>query len=142
MKTLTIFLLLLGVSATTFSQETVPSPALTKNDYLKKSKTQNTVGWVLVGAGAGLIAVSFATTNLDDFGDSIFYGDDSGLNTGAALFVSGVVVAVSSIPLFIAAGKNKRKAMSISFKLQPVPHMTKTYLTNFKTPSLTLKVEL
>ena len=113
-----------------------------KEHYLKKRKTQNTIGWVLAGTGAGLIVVSFATIDVNDFGDAIFNGDDSGLNTSAALFVTGCVVAVSSIPFFIAAGKNKKKAMSISFKLQSVPQLKEIYLTNFKTPSLTLKVQL
>lgn len=44
--------IMLAISAASFSQQTTnPSPVLTKQDYLQKSKTQKTVGWILLGGG-------------------------------------------------------------------------------------------
>jgi hypothetical protein len=141
MKQVIVLLLLLVISATTFSQQTDPPPSLTKQDYLKKSKSQNTAGWILAGAGTSLVVVAFATTNLSDIGDAI-NGDNSGLNTGTALFVTGGIVAISSIPLFIIAAKNKRKAMSLSLKNEPVSAPFRIDIINSTIPSFTLKLSL
>jgi hypothetical protein len=141
MKQVTTTLLLIIFSATTFSQQTDSPPTLTKQDYLKKSKSQNTAAWILAGAGTGLIVVAFATTNVSDIGDAI-NGDNSGLNSGTALFVTGAIVAVSSIPLFIIAAKNKRRAMSIAFKNEPVFTPFRIDIMNSTIPSFTLKFSL
>ena len=141
MKQVTIIFLMLVLSASTFSQQTDPSQTLTKQDYLKKSKSQNTAAWILAGAGTGLVVIAFATTNLSDLGDAI-NGDNSGLNRGTALFVAGSIVAVSSIPLFIISAKNKRKAMSLSLKNEPTFAPFKIDIVNTTIPSFTLKINL
>ena len=49
--TLLIPILLVLFVAATGQQTPVTSPVLTKTDYLKKSKKQKNVAWVLLGGG-------------------------------------------------------------------------------------------
>jgi hypothetical protein len=111
MKKGIFLLLLLQISLSAFSQETHNS-LLTKEDYLKKSNSQNKAGWVLLGTGIGCI-VGFANTfelNLN-LGESASQND----NTLSTLFgVGGLASITGSIISFVSAGKNKRKAVSIT----------------------------
>lgn len=47
MKKIIFCSLLLVLTITTFSQQNIPSPTLTKQEYIKKSKSQKTAAWVL-----------------------------------------------------------------------------------------------
>ena len=49
MKKVVLFVVFLSIAFSTFSQQTNPSPSLTKQDYLNKSKKQKTVAWILTG---------------------------------------------------------------------------------------------
>ena len=95
MKKLIAVLLLLIFSENSFAQNTEPSPPITKADYLKKSRSNRIGGFVLLGAGAiTLISISGGNTDLSSLGILVALG-------GGAV--------IGSVPLFIAAGKNKRK---------------------------------
>ena len=52
MKKIIICCMLLIEAATTFSQQNVPLPTLTKQDYLLKSHHQKTVAWIMLGGGS------------------------------------------------------------------------------------------
>ena len=92
-------------------QTTVPSPALTKTDYLKKSKHQKTAAWIL--AGVGTLSVILGTIEVNP---------NSGENNNSSFFLAGGLVAIgASVPLFIASARNKKKGMSLSFKNNTVP---------------------
>ena len=147
MKKTIILSLLLIIATATFSQQTNPLPALTKQNYLQKSKNQKTAAWILVAGGAALIvtgAIVWANevnkrAETDPFGGLVaVYTTTSGYWIVAA----GLVAAAGSIPLFIAASKNKRKAMSLSFKKETVPHLQKNSFVNRSIPSLSLKINL
>jgi hypothetical protein len=56
--------------------------------------------------------------------------------------VIGGVTALSSIPFFIAAGRNKRKGMSLSLKNETAPQLQKNIFVYKPVPSLTLKINL
>ena len=75
-------------------------------------------------------------------GGAIWAGSNFNSSGPDVLFVIGGVSLLSSIPLFIASGKNKRKAMSMSFKMQPIPQLQKNSLVNQQAPSLSLKINL
>ncbi|MEP6711099.1 MAG: hypothetical protein ABJA37_01725 [Ferruginibacter sp.] len=104
MKLAIICIALLFTATVSFCQETKPSQALTKQEYLQKSKSQKTAAWILLGSGVALFAVASP-------GNASF-------STTAVLAVGGIVATLSSIPLFIAAGRNKRKAMNASAYLK------------------------
>ena len=97
MKKSIFFTVLIIVPIISFSQQTTtPVPVLTKSDYLQKSKNQKAYAWILLGSGAvifGITAPGFVS--LDILGP---------------LVVIGAVATLVSIPLFIAAAKNKRRA--------------------------------
>ena len=65
MKKIIICSLLLVLTNVTFSQQKIPSPTLTKQDYVKKSKSQNTLAYVFLGTGiimaASGIVINFST---------------------------------------------------------------------------------
>lgn len=147
MKKIIHFILLLTMSAISFSQTTNPLPALSKQDYLQKSKNQKTAAWLLVAGGAALIVSGGIVwvnhinekAETDPFGA---YMEAYTTTTGDWIAVAGLVAAAGSIPLFIAGAKNKRKAMSMSFKKEMVPQLQKTSFANRFVPSLSLKISL
>ena len=65
MKKIIVFALLLIVSVTSFSQQTNSLPALTKQDYLQKSRHQNTAAWFLVVGGASLLTTGLVINKGD-----------------------------------------------------------------------------
>ena len=131
MKKIILFTMLLIMSASSFSQQT----ALTKQDYLQKSKNQKTTAWVMLGGGAGLILVGTLIGNSKEASFS-----DAG--TGVVLGGIGALSMLGSIPLFIASGKNKRKSMSMSFKNEMAPQLQKNSFVTRLVPSLSLKISL
>lgn len=81
----------------------VNRPTVGANSFFQKSKKQRTIAWILLGGGVAIATVSHnlaqkATIFSDEFA---IYG---------VMFVVGGVATVTSIPFFIASGKNKRKA--------------------------------
>ena len=128
MKKIIIFSLLLIASATSFSQQTNSSQPLTKPDYLQKSKSQKTVAFILLGVGATAFAIA-APGNVS-------------FDILPVLVIGGGVAMLSSIPLFIASGRNKRKGMNLSFKNETAPQIQKSSFVYRSVPSLTLKISL
>jgi hypothetical protein len=130
MKKAAICTLLLILSFTSFCQDTQPSTPLTREDYLKKSKTQKVLGFVFLGAGAiTLISVS---------------GGNTDLGTAGVLIVAGGLATLTSIPLFIASGKNKRKAKdaSLSFKFEKIQTIQPAGISFHSSPAISLKLNL
>ena len=128
MKKLIICTMLLVMSAMSFSQQTDPSQPLTREDYLKKSKGQKTAAFILLGTGVAMFAIAApGNVSFDALG---------------ALVGIGAVATLSSIPLFIASGRNKRKAMSAiaSFKIETGPDIQNTSIMSRSYPTLSLKI--
>ncbi len=129
MKPVISLALLLAFAATSFGQQLPASgSALTKSDYLRKSKKQNKTGLIFLTAGAGLIITSFIVPRGELVYDGICIGSycsdkykNDGLKSG--FFISGVVSALGSIPFFIASGKNRKRAnaTSVFIDIEKVP---------------------
>lgn len=119
---LTFFLLI----ANAFGQD---QPALTKDDYLRKSKSQKTFAWILLGGGAGL---AIAGLSLSDT-----YASDA----GTWMAVGGGVLVAASIPLFISSSKNARKAesMTVAIGSQPIYLARLNSLALKKQPAIMLR---
>jgi hypothetical protein len=145
--TILIPILLVLFVAATGQQTPVISAVFTKTDYLKKSKKQKTVAWVLLGGGAtlvltGIIIPKGEITNPDCVfcpEEKIEYKNDGIKST---LGLTGVLSMIGSIPFFIASSKNKKKAMSISFKNELSPPLVKSSFVYRSVPSLNLKISL
>jgi heme/copper-type cytochrome/quinol oxidase subunit 3 len=119
-------------------------PALIKQDYLQKSKNQKTAAWLLLTGGVVMTFSGYVLFIYEGLqGDGVKSGK---AKLDIALFFSGLAAVGGSIPLFITAAKNKRKAMAMSFKNEMVPARLlsgqKSSLVNQLVPSLSLKISL
>ena len=113
MKKCMVYFLLLALPATILCQKSNDSVAVVKTDYLVKSKSQKTAAFILLGIGVTTLTIA-AVGDLDF--DAL----------GAVVIVGGVAT-IASIPLFIASGKNKRKAMKASafIRMETIPLLQK-----------------
>ena len=114
MKRIVLFVMLLLVMSTAFSQQLPSNQPLTKQDYLKKSNNQNTVGWVLLAGGVGLIGTGLLIGN----GDETSFDDAA---SGGIIAGLGVASALVSIPVFLASTRKKNKAMQLSAGVKRCP---------------------
>jgi hypothetical protein len=133
MKRIANIFLLLIIATTTLSQQTSPSPTLTKQDYLKKSKHQKIAAFCLAGGGAVLwLAGASKYMNQED-------NVDGG---GEGAMVIGGLAGLASIPFFILSSKNKKKAMSLSFKKETIPLIQKSSFVYRSVPSVNISFRL
>ena len=111
------------------AQKTNSPQLLTKEDYLQKSKHQRTTGWIFRGSGAVLFGVGiiWGATTTDDVGPSV-------------LALAGGACIITSVPFFMAAKKNKRRAMEMSFDWQQSTQLQKNMFVRKAIPSLTLRM--
>ena len=87
--------------------------AISRDYYQKKSKNQQTIGWILLGAGVELTINGIVQK---DSVDVLFAGNVNN-NNDIAFYVLGGISMVSSIPFFIVSAKNKRKAIAATVGL-------------------------
>jgi hypothetical protein len=69
--------------------------------YLKNRSTNKTIGWVLLGTGAALFTTAYLMNVSNGW---------NGTPIGEGILEVGVTSATLSIPFFVLAGENKRKA--------------------------------
>ena len=143
MYKLVILVLLPFFTTATFSQQTDPVPSLTKQDYLEKSKNQKKTAKIFLGGGAVLVVTAFIIPRGERTGTTrVIYSDYENDGIKAAFGLAGFVSMAASIPFFIASGKNKRKAMSMSFRFQQLPQRQNASLVNEQVPSFVFKINL
>ncbi len=135
MKKNILYFLLLVLPAVSLCQPTNDTIPFVKTDYLLKSKNQKTAAWVLLGGGTALIGLGFL---IGDSKNATF--DDAG--TGVVLGGLGFLSTIGSIPLFIASGKNKRKAMKASalIKMKSVPLLQKQSFIQNSYPAFSVNI--
>src|SRR5687768_18608518 len=96
-----LLLSMFSLSVTSFHGQDTTSPLpMTKEDYLQRSKGQKIAGFVLLGVGTIFVAIAAPGT--------------TSFETTQVLAVGAVVAVLSSIPLFISSGKNKRRGMNMT----------------------------
>ncbi|HEX4875493.1 MAG TPA: hypothetical protein VFV31_02405 [Chitinophagaceae bacterium] len=141
-----LFSLLFVIALLRVDAQAQAGKQLSKADYLKKSRNQNTAAWILMGGGvtmvsAGLIVgLSDATEALG----SIFTGETKEpSDAGPILFYTGAASMLGSIPLFIASSRNKRNASGLSayFRLENRPLLQRSSFTKAAYPALALKIQ-
>lgn len=122
-----------------YSQEVKPDLQLTSEQYLKKSKAQKTTAWVLFGVGTAAIGggIAISAGSQDDVSQT--------LNTvfiGAPLVLLGLTLDVISIPVFVSAGKNKKRAMEAvtTIKFEDVPSWSGGAIRQTNVPTLSIQV--
>jgi hypothetical protein len=122
-----------------FGQQTNPAAASSKQDYLTKSQKQKTGAWGLLGIGTVMLIGGAYIAGHETFDND---GNDSGVAAAGVVAAMGVAAMIGSIPLFIASGKNKRKAASISFKSERFQYLKNNSLVYKPMPAVSLKINL
>jgi hypothetical protein len=101
------------------------------NLYLQKSRDQRLTGYLVLGLGTAVFIIPPANlVNVDDPAEEDY---------AIALFppLMGAAMILASVPILIQAGVNKRKGMSISFKMKQYPlFKTATYYPKVSLPFL------
>jgi len=136
MKKILFALTLLFLTSESFSQAPAGT-ALSRDEYLKKSKNQKKIAWILLGAGTAMVVGGTIVFN------ETFY-DESSSATDIAGFamLAGILSDLVSIGFFVSASNNKKRAARLALSNQriSIPHQ---YTVNFKMqPALTLKIPL
>jgi uncharacterized membrane protein len=132
-KILTLVILLLFM-VKGFGQ-TTPSTPFSKEDYLQKSKTQQTTGWIFLSVGITMTAVGVIGFNntYDDW-------NDNSTDAYGALILTGPLIALGSIPFFVSSGSNARKAATLSLNYQPILIPNQGSLVQSSQPSLSVTI--
>ena len=108
MKNNIIIGLLLSMAGSVFCQNKSLELPLSSQEYLRISKKQKTLAWLLLGTGTVVFTAGVISGfNLED-------PTDEQLITAMSLVGSGLLLEVSSISFFIASGTNKRRAKKVS----------------------------
>jgi hypothetical protein len=120
----------------------------TKEFYLNKSKNQQSAAKTLVGVGTTMIVVGSigliisVTSGLIDTVNSGHSGAEPFVVASLLITMTGAAADLVSIPFFISASNNKKKAATLSFGNQTIyPQLDKSYFGN-TVPSLTLRIKL
>jgi hypothetical protein len=134
MKKIIICIALLVMANSIYSQQTEPTVTLTKKDYLQKSKNQKTTAWLFMGSGLGLTILGLTSDN-----------QNSGKtdNTGKIVaLVSGIAAISVGTTFFITSANNKRKAESMSFRMEKAPLIQQGGFVYRSYPALSFRINL
>ena len=136
MKKNIVFAILMITTTTTFGQQTIPNPSLSKQDYQQKSKHQKTAAWILVSGGS--LCAMLGTVQFN------FAGSDGEVNNSNSIvfLVTGLVAMGASIPFFIASSKNKKKAADLSFRMEKAPQIQQGSFVFHSYPALSFRINL
>lgn len=139
MKTIMLCFTFFVMVINAHSQEIKPDLQLTSEQYLKKSRSQQTTAWVLFGIGTSAIVggVAVSAGGQDELTKS--------LNTvfiGAPLMLLGLTLDIISIPVFVAADKNKKRSMEAvtTIKFEEVPSWSGGAVKQSNVPTMAIKV--
>ena len=105
-RILLIFLVLLFTFQLVYSQKTEPLSEQFQQEmydfHSLKHKRLKTTGFILLGVGVGTVITGIIIGN-----------SDNDIYTGAGLVLLGTLPVIASVPVFIIAKTNKRKANTI-----------------------------
>jgi hypothetical protein len=137
MKQIFICILFMTTTGTSFCQQIKSSKQLTCEEYLTKSKNQKTAARTLLICGGVLIIVPVIIA---------IPGEVSFDTLDALAVIAGIGVGASlaSIPLFIASGRNKRKALnpSLCVKIENAASLKQAALYTHSYPAISFKINL
>ena len=142
MKQILLFYFVLGFTTTSLAQYTDTTKHNLATDYLQKSNKQKKAGWILLGGGAAMTGIGIIV-GATAAADELITGDSNGLDAATILIPVGLLSMAGSIPLFIAAGKNRRKAAaSVLFKLENATTIYQWAVSNCLYPAVAIRFHL
>ena len=144
--------MLLVIPGLSFAQSTENNVPAVKTDYLDKSKKQKTAAWILLGSGFALSATSVLLDKPKAEEDYRYYvgifvvepNPQNSYSMKSVLLVAGTVSMLGSIPLFIASGKNKKKAMNMTtnIKMEKATSFQRQSFVQSSYPAIAFKINL
>ena len=135
MKKILLALTLVLIFLKSFSQEPA-SPSLSKEDYLKKSKQQKKVGWILLATGTAM-AVGGGIVFYDTY-----YSESNSTDIAGIVMLAGIVTDLVSIGFFVGSSNSKKRAASIAVTNQHISLPQQNAFALKTQPALTLKIAL
>ena len=112
---------------------------------IQKSKNQKTGAWILLGAGTAVFlggVVVLTSESMWAVAETVFDGEGSTTSSGGILIVAGSLAMLGSIPLFIASGNNRQKALRLSVGTQQITLPVKGAWTYQYQPAVALKIRI
>jgi hypothetical protein len=140
MKRIIVFAIVLIFCNRVFSQ--------TKEEHLQKSKRLKTTAWILAGSGAaltvggGILVIDGALKNNERHGSGSDDANVTEIITGAGLTVLGLTAVGVSIPFFIRAHKEHKRAMTFTFKNENIQLVSNGKSGRLQYPALSLRIGL
>ena len=117
---------------------TADTTKYTKADLLMKQHNQQTLGWVMLGGGV-VMAITGGLIVSNNF--QLFSNENDGATIGGSvLFLVGVGSAIGSIPVFVKAAKNGRKAAAIGIAQQKVTSLVNKNIASTTQVAVSLKI--
>lgn len=144
MKKYSFFILLAIYGTYTFSQTYNDTTVTAKTNYLAKSKNQKTAALIML-IGGTVATTTGVVVALSGSVDHAFGSPDADKNQTLAsiLAISGSAAILGSIPLFIAANKNKKKAMSAALIIEKMPSICFSSSVTYQSyPAIGLRLPL
>jgi len=146
MKNLLLILLLTCCWQSSFAQELAgeSSKIINKESLMLKHKNQKRLANILLISGGSLIVIS----GIVGIGETAAIYTTEGENLDniftatATIATIGILMSAASIPFYISAGSNKRKAAALSFQQQNIPYLKNNTVANSIIPSVSLKIKL
>ena len=131
MRNIFTCIIMLTLTATSFCQQHNVLRPGTHEYYLKKSKSQKIIGFIILGTSVPLITYFSISKS------GYPYSVTELVSVGAAL-----LMPFASVPFFIAAGRNKHKAMATSayLKLEHAPSFKKSGVNLLSFPSVAMNI--
>jgi hypothetical protein len=142
MKKQMLLILFVVLTINVFGQSYKRDLPETKEYFLEKSKKQKTAAWIMLGGGTLLCASGYVFFIYEGLqGDGIY---STKAKLSLLMFYGGGGAMVGSIPLFIAAARNKGISMSAtaSLKIENNISLVQPNFVKASYPALSLKINL
>ena len=97
------------MAVNTYSQDGRGENEFARNFFLERSAKQSRAGLILLGTGTAFLVVGAA-----GFDSSWEHGSAFQTDVFGFMILAGIVADLTSIPVLISAGVNKRRAMKIT----------------------------
>ncbi|MDX1938689.1 MAG: hypothetical protein SFU21_16330 [Flavihumibacter sp.] len=140
MKRVIFLFLALNLVASSFAQNTGTKVPTINNEFYEKSRKQKTAAWIFLAGGATLAISGVVIGTLE----ANLVREDENSVLGTIMVFTGLSAMVGSIPLFIAADKNKRKAIttSVSFRIEKATIIKPLLAYTNRYPAVAIQIRL
>ncbi len=130
-----ILSLLLSLFVTISFGQAMPTQKDSRDHFLKRAKNQRTIAWVLLGGGTALLfGGAITSVNVYGFSDRLHFWD--------YVLITGLAADITSIPFFLSAHHNKKRAAEVAFTNQKILLPGKNNIGFLNQASVTIKIGL